>query len=283
MVFVWPVVISWSWGGGWLTLALKKDLIDVGGAINVHMFAGAIGLIGALFTGHRRGRWRAKKANKFVIQNQGYYIIGSTLTILGIFGLNMSLNQNSNEKGLSAANTWICAGVSSIVSLKLLTIYKTDLHTHTIAIYQGFIAGMVIISDSGYNTTPWQAGLTGILSGVIFASAYMIIILTKVDDVLNVTATWLAPGLIGGFLPGFLTDDDGVFWDGISGHTLSTQVIGVIVVLGWALTWACLIFGFLKILGTLTLGKHIQKFSLDRTELRQTGWIFINDEATTKR
>jgi len=281
MLFVWPVIVAWSWGGGWLAIELKKDLIDVGGAINIHMFAGAIGLMGAIFSGYRRGRWRPRKAARFTIQMYPIYIIGAVLLILGIFGLNFSIGQSrADQMGMSAANSWICAGATSIVALKLLTLFSKDLHTHTIAIYQGFIAGMVVISSSAYNTTPWQAGIVGIMTGVFFAFTYKFVLYLQIDDPMSVTATFLVPGLVGGILPGFITDEDGCFWQGISGHTLSTQVIGVIVVLGWALAWAVILFTILTVVGGMRLRDHIQKYGLKNTLILQSGFVY--DDVITK-
>jgi len=171
MLFAWPVVVAWSWGRGWLDSELDKPLIDIGGAINVHLFAGAFGLIGAIFLGPRIKRYNSSPGD-FHMKLPVAYILGATLVILGIFGLNQSLSPDGVSRGLSAVNTWICAGVSSIVSLKLLTIFSTDIHTHLIAIYQGFIAGMIAVSNSAYNTTPWQAGLLGLISGIFFALGF---------------------------------------------------------------------------------------------------------------
>lgn len=77
-------------------------MIDNGGAITVHVFAGAFGLIGALFVGKREGRANEDPVS---IQNYPVYVIGATLTILGIFGLNIALSPNTIAQGLSAANT----------------------------------------------------------------------------------------------------------------------------------------------------------------------------------
>ncbi|CAG9319286.1 amt_2 [Blepharisma stoltei] len=282
MLFAWPVVVAWSWGGGWLDMELDKPLIDNGGAINVHLFAGAFGLIGAIFLGPRIGRY-SSSPSVFHMKFHVAYILGATLVILGIFGLNQSLSPDGVSRGLSAVNTWICAGVSSIVSLKLLTIFSTDIHTHLIAIYQGFIAGMICVSNSAYNTTPWQAGLLGLISGIVFAAGFYFCRFNKIDDVLNVTATFFFPGIIGGILPGFITDDNGCFWQGISGHTLATQVVGVIVVTGWSMTWAVILFGSMAVFKAFRLDKDLELSKLNTCEIKQTGWKLPEGAENTAR
>jgi len=73
-------------------------------------------------------------------------------------------------------------------------------------------------------------------------------------------------------LPGFITDDNGCFWQGISGHTLATQVVGVIVVTGWSMTWAAILFGSMKIFGAFRLEEELEVSKLNTCEIKQTGW-----------
>mmetsp|Transcript_28049 Transcript_28049/g.27735 ORF Transcript_28049/g.27735 Transcript_28049/m.27735 type:complete len:250 (-) Transcript_28049:65-814(-) len=236
------------------------------------MFAGAFGLIGAILLGPRPGRYDDPDSKEWEIAFPTTYIVGAVLVILGIFGLNISLSPTDAARGLAACNSWICGGMSAIVTLKLLTLMKKDLHTHYVAVYQGFIAGMIVISDSAYDTTPWQAGLCGILSGIIFAAGFYFCRVARIDDVMNVTATFFLPGLIGGILPGFITDANGCFWDGKSGDTLSTQVIAVLVVLGWSLTWGALLFGIMAIFKSLRLDDNVISNELEGCEIKQRGW-----------
>jgi len=49
---IYPVVIAWSWGGGWLS---KEGYHDFAGTGNVHMVGGIAGLIGSWQLGPRIG------------------------------------------------------------------------------------------------------------------------------------------------------------------------------------------------------------------------------------
>ena len=51
--FIYPVVVSWTWGGGWLG---AKGFTDFAGSGIVHMVGGVAGLIGALIVGPRHGK-----------------------------------------------------------------------------------------------------------------------------------------------------------------------------------------------------------------------------------
>lgn len=51
--FIYPVVSSWSWGGGWLS---TLGYIDFAGSGNVHLVGGVAGFIGAMNVGPRHGK-----------------------------------------------------------------------------------------------------------------------------------------------------------------------------------------------------------------------------------
>lgn len=273
MVFSWPVVLAWVYGEGWLTNAIEDPIWDYGADITVYVFAGIFALVACIFLGKRPGRYHGGQIS-FDIVNPPVYIIGCFLTILGVFGIAVAQQETKAEMSSSMHNLWISAGASAIVSLKLLTLFKHDLRTHYVSLYQGFIAGMVIIASSAGNTTPWQAGIIGILNGGVFWCGYQFIRLVKIDDAGDVFATFLLPGIIGGILPGFLHNDLGVFWAGWeSGQTLGTQTVGTFVVLFWSLTFALLLvvpFYFLKI---LKLDDEIIQATLVETVITQRGFM----------
>jgi Amt family ammonium transporter len=51
--FIYPVVVSWTWGGGWLS---KQGFFDFAGSGVVHLVGGSSGLIGAYIIGPRHGK-----------------------------------------------------------------------------------------------------------------------------------------------------------------------------------------------------------------------------------
>lgn len=253
LIWIWPVVVAWIWGGGWLHDAsedLKEQMIDYGGSVTVFTFAGAFALVGAIFSGRREGRF--KDPANYKITHGEIYVLGAFLTILGVLGIGSA--QQPDHGLISHANLWISGGVCSLISLKLLTFYDKDLSDHYIAIYQGFIAGMVFVASSAGNSRPWVVGLHGLIAGPVFALGVKFVKWVKLDDAANVTATFLIPGIFGGILPGFIHNDLGVYYDGWeSGQMLGTNVVGTIVVLLWSLFWAVIVFGALALLKVLKL------------------------------
>jgi len=129
-----------------------------------------------------------------------------------------------------------------------------------------------MIASSAFNTTPWEAGIVGFISGVWFALFYTIFKLLKIDDTMNVSATFGASAFIGGFLPGFITDTYGVFWINGHGHTLAANVVGVFVIMAWAMFFGLLIFGVLRLLRMLKLDDYLQKETLEGSEIGFGGY-----------
>ena len=64
--FIYPVVVSWTWGGGWLA---KRGFFDFAGSGVVHLVGGSSGLIGAFIIGPRHGKERNPSTRKDVFQD----------------------------------------------------------------------------------------------------------------------------------------------------------------------------------------------------------------------
>ena len=56
--WIYPLIVHWTWGGGWLTTVYKDHpFIDQAGGSIVHVTGGVSGLIGAIIVGPRFGRF----------------------------------------------------------------------------------------------------------------------------------------------------------------------------------------------------------------------------------
>ena len=51
--FIYPVVVGWTWGGGWLG---SLGFHDFAGTGIVHMLGGVAGFVGAVIIGPRHGK-----------------------------------------------------------------------------------------------------------------------------------------------------------------------------------------------------------------------------------
>ena len=69
---IYPVAISWCWGGGWLgdVSPQGKGFHDFAGTGLVHMVGGVAAFWGALIIGPRHGFEKNKKDRKNVLEDQ---------------------------------------------------------------------------------------------------------------------------------------------------------------------------------------------------------------------
>jgi ammonium transporter, Amt family len=59
--YVYPVIVAWVWGSGWLA---QRGFTDFAGAGVVHMVAGVSGFWGIVFVGKRHGKdFHTRKPN----------------------------------------------------------------------------------------------------------------------------------------------------------------------------------------------------------------------------
>lgn len=79
--FVYPVVVQWTWNGGWLT---QLGYTDFAGSGIVHMVGGVCGLVGAQFLGPRIGRFDpATPKEEFAPHNVGLVCLGTIILWFG--------------------------------------------------------------------------------------------------------------------------------------------------------------------------------------------------------
>jgi ammonia channel protein AmtB len=251
---------------------MPDSMIELGSAV-VYTFAGAVAVVGAVITGRRPGRFGIMR-DQIKINDFPLYVFGCLFTVLGCQGVAFYY---SDYDGMSWANIWICGSVSSVTALKLITLLSTDLSRHYIAIYQGFIAGIVFITSASNNIKPWESGLYGLMSGAVFSVSFVIFNKIELDDMIYAGPTFLFPGIFGGILPGFNDDKHGVYWGGWeSGQTLGANVVGTVTIFFWAVFWAILIFGTLRIFDFINLPVALQEDGLEgRAEVRQSGFQLI--------
>lgn len=64
--FIYPVVVAWIWGGGWLSV---MGFSDFAGSAVVHLTGGVAGLAGAVICGARLGRFEDFKTTHGVVDD----------------------------------------------------------------------------------------------------------------------------------------------------------------------------------------------------------------------
>jgi len=226
--FIYPVVVCWTWGYGWLAGSTedgyvnKVGYMDFAGSGIVHMTGGVGALVGAICSGARDGRWTTGKDESMTIAErlgmQGdnsqwdahsvpLQVIGTFILWFGWYGFNCgsTLGLSDAKTGLLAAqvamNTTIAAaaGGLTVFLAKYALVRKYDVG----ALCNGILAGLVSITAPCGNVESGFAFLIGILGAFIYFGASALLKVLKIDDPLDAFAVHGACGAWGVFSAAF--------------------------------------------------------------------------------
>jgi len=254
LLFAWPVVVSWTWGKGWL-YNMADQFMDHGGCATVHLFAGTVALVGVLFVKPRSGRFEGES---FALSNTVLLTLGTIFYFIHLCFLNALVAPSITTKGYAMFNTWLGAGMAAITACLLGSFIWKRVETQFVLILRSFIAGAVIMSSIADNVAGWESFCSGVVAGVLFVVTYWLEERLGVDDVTLVLPTHLVPGLVGTFCVGLWNNDMGGFHNN-TGLLLGTQLAGLVSIFFWALAFGIGIFGFLYLLEFLVTAADLQQ------------------------
>ena len=278
MLFVWPVVVAWGWGKGWL-YGLNTPFKDDGGVCTVHLFAGTIALAAVLTLQSRIGRWNAAPAPKFVFSSPTLLVIGTILYFLHLCFVNALRAPDGLHRGMAIFNTWLSAGVAGLTAALAGNFLHHSLSHQFLYITRGFIAGAVSAASAAGNCSGWEAFCMGVVTGATFLATLYVMDKLAVDDAAYVTAVHFVPGLIGTFWVGLWDHDTGGFhW--ASGEQLGSQLAGELSVFGWAAFFSIVGFGIALLMRVLKVEDEVQLRGLDHCELTLEGFQPAEDDYT---
>jgi len=125
-VFIYPVVVHWGWGQGFLSawgampdadgnarpMLSGKDtsrgMIDFAGSGIVHMVGGVAGLMGAIAVGPRKGRFEGGTVNPIPPSNPTLMALGTMILWFGWYGFNcgstLMLSANAGNVAAKVCN-----------------------------------------------------------------------------------------------------------------------------------------------------------------------------------
>ena len=223
--FLYPFVMGWQWGGGWLAAA---GFSDFAGSTLVHSTGGAAALAGALLLGPRLGRFSKSGVpspiKPFAASSIPLVTIGVFILWLGWFGFNggSQLAMGTGDDAIAVSKIFIntnlaaCGGVMAAGIITRLNFGKTDV----IQMLNGAIGGLVAITAEPLMPSPLAAILIGGVGGIIVVYGTKFLLSMKIDDVVGAIPAHLFAG-IWGTLAVPITN---------SGAKFGTQLIGVIAV-----------------------------------------------------
>ena len=269
-ILVYNPVCHWVWGsGGWLA---KMGVLDFAGGLVVHATCGVAALAAVLVIGPRKGYGHAS----FMPHNLPMTMLGTGLLWFGWFGFNGGSALAANEVAATAFVATHLAGMSGMAMWTLMEWVKLGKPT-TLGAASGAIAGLATITPAAGFVGPNAAIAIGLIAGVVCYFAVNVKSRFKFDDSLDVVGIHGVGGVTGTILLGVFASKSvnpaGV--DGLlAGNSaqLVLQLVGVVVVCGYAFVVSWIILKGLDMVMGLRISEEAEHQGLDFTEHSETAY-----------
>merc|ERR1712072_721608 len=283
---IYPMVAHWGWSGSGLLGYTNDDgdsvsfiggpaYMDFAGSGLVHLTGGMGALLGSIFVGARKGRFDENSADSFEAHNVPFCVIGTLFLWFGWYGFNpgSTLSMHDAETaytaGVVAVNTTLAPCAAGLVVFFLRAFVVAPKLLDVGGFCNGILAGLVSITAGCAAVKSWEAVVIGLIGGVIYQGASMLLVKLKVDDVVDAFPVHGACGIWGTIALGiFGNPDEGMGGNGFlyGGDQFGTQFVGVLLIIVWVGLLSAGIFLPLKMLNMLRLSDAFQDQGADVME-----------------
>ena len=267
---IYPVVVHWQWGGGWLS-QLSTPFIDFAGSTLVHMTGGVAALMGAIVLGPRIGKYGADgKPRAIPGHNMPFAVLGTLILLVGWYGFNPGSQLAADGAIGGIAVTTTLAAVAGAL-MAMLTVWLKSGKPDVGMTANGLLAGLVGITAGTAAVSNVGALAIGGLSGVIVVLAVLFFDRIKVDDPVGAVSVHGVCGAFGTLCVGLFATDGGLFYGG-GADQLVTQAIGVASVGAFVAVTAGLLFLGIKATIGLRVSREEELEGLDIHEHGTPGY-----------
>jgi len=294
--FIYPVVVHWVWSGDGFLSAFNSEpimtsCIDFAGSGVVHMTGGVAGLVGAAILGPRKGRW--EDPSKFDGHSTPLQVIGTFMLWFGWYGFNCGSTLALTPAGYSilmarvAVTTTMSAAAGGVTAMMVKRFFPQVLGgsgAFEIGFTcNGILGGLVSITAGCPVISPSVSLVTGMIGALVLHGASCLLHKLKIDDPLDAFAVHGACGFWGVFAVGLFTVkeysyappagsdqyeeyggyDAGVFTGDGDGKLLGTQIVALLIEIGWVGILSAIMFLLLKVAGLLRVSAEVEEKGLD--------------------
>ncbi len=278
---IYPIVVRWQWGGGWLAqgVGLPTGYHDFAGSSIVHMVGGVAAFWGARALGPRIGKYDANGRVRAIPGHSiPYAILGCFVLLVGWYGFNPGSELAADSAIGGIAVTTTAAGAMGAITA-MITIWLKSGKPDVGMTGNGLLAGLVGVTAGCAAVTPQGAMIIGGLCGVIvvFAISFFDEVV-RVDDPVGAISVHGVCGAFGTISVGLFAREnvDGVWKQGLfyGGGTdqLVAQVLGVVAIAAWVSVAAFVLFAALKAFGGLRVPAEEEIAGLDVVEHGSSGY-----------
>jgi len=281
--FIYPVVVAWTWGYGWISSVADVGYMDFAGSGIVHLTGGVSALAGTIVLGPRKGRF--ENPEEFEAHSLPLVVLGTLSLWFGWYGFNCgsTLGMSDASTGAMGAqvamNTTLAAatgGITVFVARYLITkLYDVG------GLCNGILAGLVSITAPCGNVESGSAIFIGLVGGLIYQGSSMLQQKLKIDDPVDASSVHGAAGIWGVLAAGIfdwgagfdhfhgwsgfscMTNEDGSCQTGIGGKAIGAQIVLCLAVIAWSGTLSGLTFFALKKTGYLRVDESTEEVGMD--------------------
>ncbi len=267
---IYPVVVFWTWGGGWIA---AQGFVDFAGSTIVHMTGGIVALVGAYVLGPRAGRVFGRPP---AASNLGLAALGTFILWFGWYGFNVGSALGAsdvNVLGLVAVNTTLAATAGALGAM--FHTYFVTKHWNVSFVLNGSLAGLVAITAGCASVTPINAVIIGALAGVVLVISIGVVEGLKIDDAVGAFSVHGACGAFGTLMIGIVGSEAlgaPSLFDGGGLGLFGTQLIGVVVVAVWAGVTSYIMFTLLNRIDVLHVHPEADRIGIDAYEHHASVW-----------
>ena len=283
---IYPVVLRWTWGGGWLS-QLDIPFSDFAGSTIVHATGGWASLAGVLVLGPRIGKYGADgKPRAIPGHNVPYVILGAMILFIGWFGFNPGSELAADNLVPQLATKTLLAACAGAVVAMLVNWLRDGKPDVTMAA-NGMLAGLVSVTAPVGAIETWAAPIIGAVGGALVVFAVAFFDRRKIDDpvgaisVHGVCGTWgtLSIALFAKYDDAFLGREDAGLLYGGGIDQLSTQALFVGVHFVFVFGTTYLLFRAIKATIGLRVTEEEELAGLDVEEHGHAGYAAEPDFA----
>lgn len=275
---IYPVVVHWVWGGGWLS---ALGFHDFAGSTVVHTVGAMMALMGAIFLGPRKGRVFGNPPRP---HNLGMATLGTMVLWFGWFGFNpgSSLGVSGYEGliGLVTVNT-VLAGAAGTLAC-MFFVYSRTGKWDLSATLNGLLAGLVGVTAGCGFIAPWASIIIGLVSGVLVILVTDLMEKLKIDDPVGAFAVHGACGIFGTLAIGLFAQPELTFAGAMAGQgglfttgsvaLLGVQALGSAATIVWSAVTGAVLFGALKSVKMLRVPAKADEVGIDVYEHGASIW-----------
>ncbi|CAH1420183.1 unnamed protein product [Lactuca virosa] len=274
--FVYPIVSHWVWSSdGWASasrtsgsLLFGSGAIDFAGSGVVHMVGGIAGLWGALIEGPRIGRFDRS---------------GRSVVLRGHSGSLVVLGRTAVTTTLAGCT----AGLTTLFSKRLLVG-----HWNVTDVCNGLLGGLAAITSGCAVVEPWAAIVCGFVAAWVLIGFNKLAEKLKYDDPLEAAQLHGGCGSWGLLFTGLFAKKQyvhevyatgrpyGLLMGG-GGKLFASQIILILVIIGWVTATMGPLFFILKKLKLLRVSKEDEMAGMDMTRHGGFAYVYHDEDGSS--